>query len=318
MNKQCINCNLIKNLDEFQTRNRGEKIEYLGRCRICETERIHKWKQNKSVEKKKKKIMELGITEKIEEGNKHCTNCLKVKKLEEFGYREKITGIFARSWCKECEKNTKREYDRQKGVQPKKITKQCRYCKNDFPLNELSKTYYCINCRDDEVVEGFKRCTLCKKVKELIDFSYRTQKGSKPFPRSNCKICYKIVEYPRLRILQALRSQNVMKSIHSFNLIGCSFLFLRKWLEWQFNSKMSWKNMGSYWHIDHVIPCASFKLLNEEEQLKCFNWKNLRPLEKTQNLQKNDKILPREILHQEIKLNIMKNQLKAQRLNEHG
>ena len=53
---------------------------------------------------------------------------------------------------------------------------------------------------------------------------------------------------------------------------------------------MNWDNHGSYWHIDHVRPCASFNMLDEDDIKLCFNWRNVRPIEKTLNLSKNDKI----------------------------
>jgi hypothetical protein len=51
---------------------------------------------------------------------------------------------------------------------------------------------------------------------------------------------------------------------------------------------MSWKNRGTYWHIDHIKPCSSFDLTNQEEIYKCYNWRNLRPLEKTENIIKSN------------------------------
>jgi hypothetical protein len=317
MSKLCISCNLTKNLDDFQTRKRGEKLEYLPRCRNCELKRIREWRQKKSNIKKEEKLNELLGTSEIPEGYKHCTKCLKILLLSEFGTKQKITGIFPKSWCRECERITKSESDRKKGIQPKKKTKQCRYCKNDFPLNELSKTYYCINCRDDEVQEGFKRCTFCKEIKELNKFEYRNAKGChKMFPRSTCKICRCLIDYPRIRILHAIKTNKL--SIKKEQLVGCSVKFLKNWLEWQFDSNMNWENIGSYWHIDHVTPCTSFDLSIEEEQLKCFNWTNTRPLEAKKNMSKHNKILPKEILHQEIKVKYYKNQMTAQRLDEHG
>ena len=44
------------------------------------------------------------------------------------------------------------------------------------------------------------------------------------------------------------------------------------------------------WHIDHVIPLSQFDLLNEEEQLLAFNWRNTMPLSATENLKKNKRI----------------------------
>ena len=300
--KKCIRCLIDKDLDEFQTRNRGSKIEYLSNCRICERLRIREWKQNKAKIKKNTEL--LSRLDEIPEGHKHCTNCIKVKTISEFGTRKNTKGqeILIKSWCRECEKDDQLERSRANGAIPRD-TRQCRGCKESFPQDELNKTYYCVDCKVEELQEGFKRCTMCKKVKKLNKFSYRTAKGCKdPFPRSNCKICTKLVENPRSRILAALRSTNVKKSAHTIDLIGCSFQFLSEWLEWQFDEHMSWDNMGDYWHIDHVTPCASFNMAIEKEQFKCFNWENMRPLYKIENMEKHDKILPDVILNQENKV----------------
>jgi hypothetical protein len=46
---------------------------------------------------------------------------------------------------------------------------------------------------------------------------------------------------------------------------------------------MNWKNYG-LWHIDHIKSCYTFNLSQREEQARCFNWKNLRPLWAKENL----------------------------------
>ena len=79
------------------------------------------------------------------------------------------------------------------------------------------------------------------------------------------------------------------KSASTLKLIGCPIGFLKKHLESQFKLGMSWNNYGK-WHIDHIIPCASFDLSKSEEQQKCFNWTNLQPLWAEDNLSKSDKI----------------------------
>jgi len=54
---------------------------------------------------------------------------------------------------------------------------------------------------------------------------------------------------------------------------------------------MTWDNYGYYgWHIDHIKPCASFDLVDEEEQRKCFNYRNLQPLWSGDNFAKNSKL----------------------------
>ena len=41
---------------------------------------------------------------------------------------------------------------------------------------------------------------------------------------------------------------------------------------------MTIENYGSVWQIDHCLPIASFKLLDETDMKKCFNWIHLRPM----------------------------------------
>lgn len=54
---------------------------------------------------------------------------------------------------------------------------------------------------------------------------------------------------------------------------------------------MIWSNYGSYWHVDHIIPCSSFDLTNPEEQKKCFHFTNLQPLTAVDNMRKSSKIV---------------------------
>ena len=72
-------------------------------------------------------------------------------------------------------------------------------------------------------------------------------------------------------------------------LIGCSIPKLRQHLENQFTFGMNWKNYGFGWHVDHRLPCSSFDLPNEEEQLKCFNYQNLQPMWASENKKKGAK-----------------------------
>ena len=76
------------------------------------------------------------------------------------------------------------------------------------------------------------------------------------------------------------------------DLVGCTPEFLRSYLESLFTEGMTWDNYGPKgWHVDHILPCASFDLTKEEEQKKCFHYTNLQPLWWFDNLRKSDKIL---------------------------
>lgn len=67
------------------------------------------------------------------------------------------------------------------------------------------------------------------------------------------------------------------KAARSVELLGCSINELMKHIEtkWQFG--MSWDNYGK-WHLDHIRPCASFDLLDPQQQRDCFHYTNLQPL----------------------------------------
>ena len=45
---------------------------------------------------------------------------------------------------------------------------------------------------------------------------------------------------------------------------------------------MNWSNI----HIDHVKPISHFNVVNEDDLLEAFNWKNTQPLLKEDNLRK--------------------------------
>ena len=78
-------------------------------------------------------------------------------------------------------------------------------------------------------------------------------------------------------------------SASTLELLGCSIEEFKSHLESQFKDGMSWDNRGYYgWHIDHIIPCASFDLSNPAHQRACFNWRNLQPMWRLENQTKSN------------------------------
>lgn len=59
---------------------------------------------------------------------------------------------------------------------------------------------------------------------------------------------------------------------------------LRKHLEAQFASDMSWDNYGAHWHIDHIVPLSSFK----PNDMRAWCLSNLRPLKAIENICKSN------------------------------
>ena len=66
---------------------------------------------------------------------------------------------------------------------------------------------------------------------------------------------------------------------------------LKTHLERQFLPWMSWKNYGTKWHIDHIVPLSHFDFQSARDPLFRIAWglTNLRPLSATKNLKKGGK-----------------------------
>jgi len=87
----------------------------------------------------------------------------------------------------------------------------------------------------------------------------------------------------RVRVRKVLFGRN--KSAPTMELLGCTLEFLKKHLERQWKSGMTWDNYGD-WQIDHIVPCSAFDLVDSKQQRTCFHWSNLQPLWAKENMKK--------------------------------
>lgn len=75
-------------------------------------------------------------------------------------------------------------------------------------------------------------------------------------------------------------------------LVGCSYLELRKIIEDKFVEGMTWDNWTvNGWHIDHIMPLSSFNLYDSDQLKEACSYQNLQPLWAKDNLSKSDKLL---------------------------
>ena len=103
--------------------------------------------------------------------------------------------------------------------------------------------------------------------------------------RRSIDLNFKITSNLRNRITKAVKGIN--KSASTMKLIGCTINELRNHLESKFKPWMTWKNYGlGGWDIDHVKACATFNLTHPIQQRKCFNWRNLQPMDHIENIRK--------------------------------
>jgi hypothetical protein len=102
---------------------------------------------------------------------------------------------------------------------------------------------------------------------------------------------FRVANNLRCRMNIALRNVGLKRNLPLQRLIGCSVEQLIRHLESQFERGMTWNNRRQ-WDVDHIVPCAKFDLTKPEEQLKCFHFSNLRPLWRTKNIVKGDRVIP--------------------------
>lgn len=73
-------------------------------------------------------------------------------------------------------------------------------------------------------------------------------------------------------------------------LIGCSLDELMHHLEQGFDEWMDWSNRSlDGWHIDHIVPLASFDLTDPEQRKQACHYTNLQPMWCDENLRKGAK-----------------------------
>jgi hypothetical protein len=211
---------------------------------------------------------------------KTCSKCHKEKSLDDFNRRSKISLTYS-SYCKECSKNyQKLWYDANEEVVNKKHN--LYYENNKEKCLIKNKEYYSNN-----------RTKILKQQKEYLNNPLVREKRREVL---NVWTKKKLKEDPNFRIRRTVSTRiwhalnGTCKSKKTQELLGCSIVNLRNYLEKQFKRGMSWKNYGK-WHIDHIKPCDSFDLTSLDEQLKCFHYTNLQPMWAFDNQSKGKKFI---------------------------
>jgi hypothetical protein len=122
-----------------------------------------------------------------------------------------------------------------------------------------------------------------EKVRASVRLSLKKRKLIDPGFRVQCNL--------RSRLKELIGTAKRGGSSQINNLTGCSTQQLAKHLESQFKHGMSWDNYGvDGWHVDHIIPCASFDHTDHKQIKHCWHWTNLRPLWAKDNISKSDTI----------------------------
>jgi hypothetical protein len=192
---------------------------------------------------------------------------------------------------REKNKEELKAYDKKYRQENKeKISKRHKiyHQKNKKAIKQRQKEYReenkeALNKRHKEYYQKNKE-SLNKQKRKYLNEYYKKKYKTSP--------TYKFSVIIKKRIHKGLKNVGHKKQSSSEKLLGCSFEEAHSYITSLFKEGMTWKNHGYRgWHIDHVVPIASFNLADPEEQKKCFHYTNLQPLWAEENLKKGSKIL---------------------------
>ena len=241
-----------------------------------------------------------------------CKQCNDSKPLSAFHSQPRR----AKSTCILClnenaKANRKRHAESGNPVAEVKTCSRCKvqYAATRFAKNKTSTdglAYWCKDCYNVSSKSSKQRikeqaeprvCLACGIEKEAERFSADNRVKCKMCRARQKRVRYHSDERHRLEVLCRNRVANAIKAARckkhdaTIAMVGCSWAQLQKHLEGLFTEGMNWDNQGfTGWHIDHIIPIASFDLTIPEQQLACFHYKNLQPLWAGDNMSKGCKI----------------------------
>jgi hypothetical protein len=134
-------------------------------------------------------------------------------------------------------------------------------------------------------LECFKVCGTYRITHEAILKFINDGCGKKPNKAKSVVLKTRILINMRTRICKVIKGK--VKSDTTKNLLGCSLDEFLIHIEKQFKPGMTFENYGCHgWHIDHIIPCATFDLSRPYHQKICFHYTNLRPMWEKENISK--------------------------------
>ena len=87
---------------------------------------------------------------------------------------------------------------------------------------------------------------------------------------------------------QILKLRGKVKGGKTFESLPYTPTELIEYLEKKFDKGMTWENYGSYWEVDHIVPCAAlpYDSLSHPNFQKCWALSNLQPLPALENRSK--------------------------------
>jgi|TARA_R110002110_G_scaffold100804_1_gene256681 hypothetical protein len=192
---------------------------------------------------------------------------------------------------KECIKEYHNKYYKRPEIRERRKQVYKKWMlKNKEHRKEYKKEYYLKNKERTKEYDKEYRLRTKERRKQvyrkwILKNKERRREWSRIYLKEKRKtdINFRIRSNLGTRIHKAVKGIN--KSASTMELIGCTIDELRSHIKSQFKPWMNWKNYGlGGWDIDHVKACAKFDLTCPIQQRKCFNWRNLQPMDHIENI----------------------------------
>lgn len=229
---------------------------------------------------------------------KLCNKCKKLKSEKEFSkHKGHKNGL--QSQCKGCCKIYKEQY--YKTHKKQMLAKGKKWRANNGEKENIRLKLWCKNNPE-------RRAIICKKYrennKEKIAMKNKQWSQSPAGRASQKRKREKVSSTPKGRLDSVMRATisyslklvgSSKNGCHWETLVGFTVEELKKHLESQFDSWMSWENYGygkDKWCIDHKKPIISFNYdsSDHKEFKKCWALKNLQPMRCSENFSKCAKL----------------------------
>ena len=219
------------------------------------------------------------------------------------GYKDPITGLIFVNYQKNCKNGeywvTPEKYDlylkrkrkdakkfRQLNLEKSRETSRRTYQKHKEKRSQQAKKY-----RDKNKEFLYQKNK--QWVRENKDHVRKYMREYNSKRRANDPM-FVLNQRCRTRITDAFRLGGYTKKSRTSQLLGCEWAALKEHIENQFVDGMTWESRH-LWHIDHIIPMASAKTVEELEAL--CHYTNLQPLWAKDNMSKGAK-LPLDICYE--------------------
>ena len=97
---------------------------------------------------------------------------------------------------------------------------------------------------------------------------------------------FKIGRHYLSKIANIVKTQKEIKDTELIDILGCNSNGLKSYIESLFDNTMNWDNYGIVWYVTYIKPISSFDLTIKDNVYKCFNQKNIKPLNRDENRKK--------------------------------